>query len=443
LKRPDKPETLAAAGLFALVFCVYLLSPNGTPFDSRWTVHTALSLVHEGNADLNEYVGALERDRWYAIECVFPGGGRIYPVERRQQCEGGRFYHYYPIAVPLVAATAIGPMEWILRTARLDTRGVASVPRRKFLAGDFAGSWGIVELILASAVVSAAAVVVYLFAARLSGWRTALAVALVFAFATPAWSTGSRALWMHGFSMLLLPAGLWAIWTGRWALGGTILMLSFFIRPTNVVGLGCAGVYALVAGRKQLARYLAGGAVVAGVFAAINLSTYGTALAPFFFATRANSPSMGFHPRIGEALLGNLISPSRGLLVYSPIVLFSFLGIYRWIRDPRLRQIGVYLAAALLGHYALMAFYQDWFGGHSYGPRYMSDLSAFYALPLAALGRKGWIAAAPLIAVSVFMHAQGALCWPCVDWNSTPADILVSQHRLWDWSDPAFLRGFR
>mgnify|MGYP006954418096 CR=1 FL=1 len=98
-----------------------------------------------------------------------------------------------------------------------------------------------VELIIASALTAAAAVVIFLFAATLSNRTAALAVALVFAFATPAWSIGSRALWMHGFSMLLLPAGLWAVWRGRWALAGALFALAFFARPTNVVGLGLAG----------------------------------------------------------------------------------------------------------------------------------------------------------------------------------------------------------
>lgn len=443
LKLSRKSELLAAAGLFAIIFGVYLRSPNATPFDSRWTVHTALSLIHEGNADLNEYVDLLERDNWYAIECVPANGPRFYPVVNRQQCAGGRLYHFYPVAVPILVAPVIAPLEWILGRVQPFASITAPGPRRRFLSGDLVGSSAMVEVLVASGVVALAAVIVFLFAARFADWRLAFIIALVFAFATPAWSIGSRALWMHGFSMLMLPAGLWAMWSGRWSLAGSIFVLAFFTRPTNVVGLGCAGMFALIAGRRQLLRFIAGGAAVAGVFVAINISMHGSPLAPFFFATRSNTPSLAIHRRIGEALAGNLISPARGLLVFSPIVLFSFIGIYRWIRDPRFRPLGVYLAAVLLGHYTLMAFYQDWFGGHSYGPRYMSDLSSLLVLPLLALGRRAWIAATPALAVSVFMHWQGATCWPCVDWNSSPVDILKSQHRLWDWSDPPFLRGFR
>jgi len=300
-----------------------------------------------------------------------------------------------------------------------------------------------VELILASALTAAAAVVVFLFAATLSNRTAALAVALVFAFATPAWSIGSRALWMHGFSMLLLPAGLWAVWRGRWALAGALFALAFFARPTNVVGLGLAGVWALIEGRRHLGRFVLGGLPVAAVFVALNYWMYGTAVAPFFFTTRSNTASLGLHSGIGEALAGNLISPSRGLLVYTPIVIFSLIGVWLWTRDKSLRPMGIYLSALFLIHYLLMSCYEDWFGGHCYGPRYMSDLSPLFALPLLGLGRVARYAAIPALLVSVFMHAQGALCWPCVDWNSKPVELRRDMGRLWNWNDPAFLRNFK
>ncbi|MBE0657032.1 MAG: hypothetical protein IH602_05035 [Bryobacteraceae bacterium] len=434
---------MAAAGLFLLVFLVYLVSPNATPFDSRWTVHTALSLIHEHNADLNEYTALLERDRWYAIECVQPDGSRIYPLQNREQCAGGKLYHFYPIAVPLLAAPVVGPAEWLLSKTRPLVQWVAPGPRRAFLSGDLASSSMMTELILASALVAAAAVVVFLFAMELSCWPAALTVALVFAFATPAWSTGSRALWMHGFSMLLLPAGLWAMWRGRWALAGMVFVLAFFARPTNVVGLGFAGIYALTAGRRCFGRFVLGGLPVALAFIAINLGTYGSVAAPFFFTARSNTPSLGLHPHMGEALWGNLISPSRGLLVYTPIVLFSFHGLWLWIRDSSRRALGLYMAAVLLGHYLLMSFYEDWFGGHCYGPRYMSDLSPLFALALLPLGRAARYAAIPALAISLFMHAQGAFCWPCLEWNTSPIELRHDQSRIWDWRDPPFLRNFR
>ena len=109
------------------------------------------------------------------------------------------------------------------------------------------------------------------------------------------------------------------------------------------------------------------------------------------------------------------------------------------------RSLGAWLTAVLLCHYLLMCTYEDWFGGHSYGPRYMSDMSSLLTIaliPVLPVLRAWWSRAlfGLALAVSLFMHALGAFCWPCVDWNSTPIGIRSSQQRLWDWRDPSFLR---
>lgn len=444
-------ERVLAAALFLGVFLVYIFSPNATPFDSRWTVHTALSLLHERNADLNEYLPLLKRDRFYGIECLLPDGRRLFPVSSVEQCAGGSLYNFYPVAVPLLVSPLVGALEWGLKIAQPWLAPLApqmrTAVRRQLLQGDLVSSSSGVELLLASLIVALAAVVVFLVARQMTGLPLALAVALVFSFATPAWSTGSRALWMHGFSMLLLPLGLWAILRQKWAAAGAVLALAFFVRPTNAVPLAFAGVWALAESRRVALRFALGALPVALVFVGINYATYGTLLAPFFFAQRPGTASLGLHSRLGEALLGNLVSPSRGLFVYSPIFLFSLYGVWRWLRHPPQRRLGLFLGAVMLGHYLLISSYEDWFGGHSYGPRYFSDLSSYFTLALVpawqAMRRAARLLAMPALAVSLFMHAQGAWCWPCLAWNTQPVQIRESEWRLWDWSDPPFLRNFR
>src|SRR6202000_3120944 len=88
------------------------------------------------------------------------------------------------------------------------------------------------------------------------------------------------------------------------------------------------------------------------------------------------------------ALAGELISPNRGLLIYTPIVLFSIVGAIRAARiQTRDAARLVWLAGAsvvlLLGY----AFYPLWFGGWTYGPRFLTDtmpvacLLLVYAIP--------------------------------------------------------------
>jgi hypothetical protein len=437
-------DRIIACALFAIVFLIYLASPNATPYDSRWTVYTATSLIHQGDADLNEYLPKLEAAQFYGIECVLLSGERIHPVTQSAQCTSGRLYNFYPVAVPLISVPAVLALE----LATTLTNPISSIfppgVRRAFLAGDLIASSMFVELLLASALVAGAAVVVFAFARQLSDSRTALFIALVFAFATPAWSTGSRALWMHGFSMLLLPAALWAMWKDRWAVAGSILLLGFFVRPTNVVPLICAGVWTVLRGRRETVRFLLGGFPVAVLFIAINFAMYSTPLAPYFFVQRGSAGSLApMRAEFGEALLGNLISPGRGLFVYSPVFLFSIFGLCRWLREPTRRPLAIYVTTVFLLHYLLISSFEDWFGGHSYGPRYFSDLASLLTLPLlpvAAAAR--WPTrslAVAALAVSLFMHAHGAWCWPCLAWNR---GLHGATWRVWDWSDPPFLRNF-
>jgi len=432
------------AALFCVVFLVYVISPIATPFDSRWTIHTALSLIHEHNADLNEYEPQLKADGYYAIECVLPSGERVFPVPL-DACAGGRLSQIYPVTVPLIVAPAVALLEGGLKLIRPLTARTPPGVRRSLLQGDLASGSMPAELIIASAFVALAAVVLFCFARTLSGTAAAVAVSLAFAFATPAWSTGSRALWMHGFSMLLLPAGLWCAWKGRWLWAGVLFSLAFFVRPTNAVPLLCAGLWALWCGRREVVRFTAGTLPVAAIFCTINFLTYASFLSPY--ARLKGTAAFGLHARLGEALLGNLFSPARGLFVFSPVLLFSLAGIILWIRNREMRPVGLFLASTFAIHYFLMSCYADWFGGHSYGPRYMSDLSsllAFALLPAWPALARGWRAVACVaLAASLFIHSQGAWCWPCVEWNSNPVEISASRQRLWDWSDPPFLRGFK
>src|SRR5207248_2106541 len=71
---------------------------------------------------------------------------------------------------------------------------------------------GDVEIFAASGMVAITAVLLYLIArrSRLSA-PSALAIALIFAFGTSAWSTASRALWQHAPSMLMLTAALYLL----------------------------------------------------------------------------------------------------------------------------------------------------------------------------------------------------------------------------------------
>lgn len=43
---------------------LYLDSKVATSYDSKWSLHQALSLLHEGDLDLDEYRGVIPADEW-------------------------------------------------------------------------------------------------------------------------------------------------------------------------------------------------------------------------------------------------------------------------------------------------------------------------------------------------------------------------------------------
>src|SRR5262245_21235954 len=121
---------------------------------------------------------------------------------------------------------------------------------------------------------------------------------------------------MLATALLIQQRGWRTIW-----LGGN-LGFAYIDRPTNAVPLAATAAWVLICRRRDMREFLLGVAAVLVPFLAANLAVYDHPLPPYY------RPSfVGGHNRYAlEALLGNLISPSRGLLVYSPIFAFSLAG---------------------------------------------------------------------------------------------------------------------
>ncbi|MEP6593369.1 MAG: hypothetical protein ABJC51_06745, partial [Acidobacteriota bacterium] len=139
-------------------------------------------------------------------------------------------------------------------------------------------------------------------------------------------------------------------------------------------------------------------------------------------------------------LAGLLISPSRGLLIFSPVVLVAAAGVRSALRETWASPLR-WCAAALAIQYLVYGSYAVWWGGHTYGPRYMLDLLPLTVpLAAAAMARLPWpplatAAAVVALAWSLLVAGTGAFCYPNDQWNSSPTDVDRNHVRLWDWSD--------
>jgi hypothetical protein len=143
-------------------------------------------------------------------------------------------------------------------------------------------------------------------------------------------------------------------------------------------------------------------------------------------------------------LAGVLVSPSRGLLIFSPVVLLAAAGGGAAIRGGWRRPPAWCLLAAAF-QYVLYGTYAVWWGGHTYGPRYMLDLLPLLA-PVAIAGAerlarpRAYAAAGVALAWSIGVAATGAFYYPNDRWNTDPADVDRYHDRLWEWSDSQIVR---
>src|SRR5208283_6054998 len=70
-------RVLIPAAIFATISIAHILSPVTTSGDSRWSVPIVISILTEGNVDINEYVSL--REKWPAC-CVIQVCDRDYSL---------------------------------------------------------------------------------------------------------------------------------------------------------------------------------------------------------------------------------------------------------------------------------------------------------------------------------------------------------------------------
>jgi hypothetical protein len=108
---------------------------------------------------------------------------------------------------------------------------------------------------------------------------------------------------------------------------------------------------------------------------AFNLFRYGDPLNTGYL------PNETFSGVLWEGVLGQLVSPGRGLLLYSPILLLSFWGFLPLVR--RCKAEAVMALSVIIIHLLLYGKWFMWHGGYAWGPRFMIPTLPFWTIFLA------------------------------------------------------------
>lgn len=290
-------------------------------------------------------------------------------------------------------------------------------------------------------------------------WRVgcgpvAIPATLIAVLGSNLWMTASQSLWQHSGATLALALAL-LLATGpptraRLAGAGTSLGVMMCCRPQDVVFTAAIAVGVILWQPRRAMWFLLGPIVLTGAQIAWNVQEFGAIgggymeLARVMARDHAVDGTWATNPLSGMA--GTLVSPSRGLLVFSPWVLVALVALPKtW---PRLGRFPVLRAAvvALVPFLLLVSTTSTWWAGWVFGPRFWTDAMPVFGLLLGVA--LAWarehsrplvlaICAAGFVAVSV--QALGAFAYPS-SWNRMPTNVNFDTARLWDWRDSELTR---
>ncbi|WP_414514525.1 glycosyltransferase family 39 protein [Nostoc sp. PCC 9305] len=315
---------------------------------------------------------------------------------------------------------------------------------------------------LAATLTTAITVVIFYLSVRLKfSLSISLLSTFIFAFATNIWMTSSQGLWQHTASNLALVSMIFSLLKANraseksqkiWLLiAGVACGLLPGIRPTSTLYTIAAIIYSIFTYRFQ-SIYLFFGLVSALPSIAWNLYYFDN-LTGGYSKMFPKPPYKFTFSNFIKASLGTLISPSRGLLVFSPIFLYSLPGAYQVFKlkagkDEKLIGCMTIASLALLANYF---FYLVWWAGHSYGPRFMTDMmpvvcyliSYFLVHPFQKLIHlpkilytKSLVIFIVIVTFSTFTQFVGAFgANPGYMWNGVPINVDSNHYRLWSFKD--------
>lgn len=285
---------------------------------------------------------------------------------------------------------------------------------------------------VAACLVAASAVFIFWTCAGFTTPERSAIVALAYGLGTCVWSASSQALWQQAPTVFFTSLGILLLSRrerGRaWLAGaGAALGAAVVCRPTAGLVLIALGVYLAAIDRKTLLPFVLGALGPGILLAAYNGWYFGS---PFSFGQgetgavariKTGSPGLWQTP-LWVGLPGLLLSPARGLLVFSPFLAFALWGAFAAWKSPAhklLRPVSAAFFALLL----LSSIWFDWWGGYSFGYRLIADLMPLLILlVLPVLDRiysdKRLLASgAVLLVFSVMVQFVGAFAYDIGGWD--------------------------
>lgn len=399
--------------LFIAFFSVIFAANRHTSSDPRATLLVSESIIKRGTIKLDHY-GSEALDRYG------------YVVHKKNNYH----YYYFPIG------TSLASIPFVAAANAIGLDMISSEPA--------------VQIFIASLT----SVITLLFLFKLAGLflnsKNALLASSVFWFGTSLSSTAGTALWSHNFATLFaLLAIYFSVKSAKynesppWYLIASFLFSAYLCRPTMAILSPFAILFLLTYSRVAAIKTGLFLASLLGAFILFSIHEFGQMLPDYYLSKRLAG---GY---FYEALYGNLLSPARGILIYSPFIVFAWLCFKYSEKHWELKKSWLLLGLAWpVLHLLLISRFPHWWAGFSYGARFMTDvipglfLLTLYAWPTNFKSRMTnivfWLFFVSCVFAITVNTGQGLFNKYTAAWNANPN---IDQHPeyLFDWSYPQFL----
>jgi len=405
------------ASLFFILFIVFVsvifANNRYTDSDPRATLLVSESIINKGTIQLDHY-GSETLDRYG------------YAVHKKNE----HYYYYFPIgtslaSIPFVAvANAIGL--------------------------DMLSSESSVQIIIASITSIITLLYLYKLASLFLIRSNALLISSVFWFGTSLSSTAGTALWSHNFATLFALLAIYSSVrssklneTPPWYIIAIFLFAAYLCRPT--MAILCLFVMLFLFTYSRITAIKTGLllASLLGIFILFSSYEFGQVLPDYYLPKRLTGGCFF------EALYGNLLSPARGILIYSPFIIFAWLCLKYSGKPWGLKKSWLFIGLAWpVLHLIFISRFPHWWAGWSYGARFMTDvlpglfLLTIYAWPTNFKPRMAKMLAGLLFLSCAFAiivnTGQGLFNRYTALWNADP-NIDRYPEYLFDWNYPQFL----
>jgi hypothetical protein len=351
LSRFHLPPILLAAGVFLLA----LLSPvSSTNSDPRMGLLVSQNILETRSFRLDAYQQEIEGELAGYIDGVLVG-------------LNDHIFYYFPIGTPIFFA----PLVWLVNQFGWDMS----------VRADEAQAQNLFSALVAAAV----CLVIYATCRSYLESLPGFLITAVTVLGSSLVSTASTALWNMDLAALFVALCLWLI--ARFDSGrspslrplllGSFLFAAYLCRPSAAVFVAVVLGYLLLTDRSAWLKTAVVSAGLLALFLIFSRFEYGQWLPPYY--NEAGRFQLERAP-VWIALYGNLLSPSRGLLIFSPFLIPVGLGTAAHFgmlkKRPLFWLVPAWLALLLL----LLARSTKWWGGYAYGPRLLLEIMPGLAL---------------------------------------------------------------